>query len=355
MSNTFYKLIAIAGFWMAAIGIQAGNPDRQGEAGAHELLLNPWARSSGLHTLNTSSIQGVEAMRLNIAGLSRMVKGEFAVSNCQLYKGSGLSMNEIGFGTKMGKNGAFGVSLASLSFGKIPVTTVNFPEGTGENFSPNFFHIGVGYSYLYDNKISVGILVRGISESISSVSAFGFAIDAGVQYVTGPQDNFRLGISLRNTGSPMEFGGQGLSLRAPNTDPAGGVEYEITVDQRAEDFELPSVLNIGASYDFYMNKEKKDFFRILGNFTSNAFSQDQVGVGAELYFRERIILRGAYKANFGTSSAGIGEELYTGLAGGVSLIFPTKKDKTAGFGIDYAYRATRTFDGTHNLAVRFMF
>ena len=70
MSKTFYKLIAIAGLWMAAIGVHAGNPDRQGEAGAHELLINPWARSAGLHTLNTSSIMGVEAMRLNIAGLS---------------------------------------------------------------------------------------------------------------------------------------------------------------------------------------------------------------------------------------------------------------------------------------------
>ncbi len=355
MSKTLYKLIVIAGLWMGATAAFAGNPDRQGEAGAHELLINPWARSAGLHTLNTSSIMGVEAMRLNIAGLSRMVKGEFAVSNCQLYKGTGLSMNELGFGTKMGKNGAFGVTLSSLSFGKIPVTTVNQPEGTGENFSPNFFHIGIGYSYLYDNKISVGILVRGISESISSVSAFGFAIDAGVQYVSGPQDNFRLGISLRNTGSPMIFGGQGLSVSNSNIDPAGGTTYNLTYDQRAEDFELPSILNVGASYDTYFNVEKKDYLRIVGNFTSNAFSQDQLGIGAEFSFRERIVLRGAYKANFGKSSAGIGEELYTGLAGGVSIIFPTKKDGSSSFGIDYAYRATRTFDGTHNLAVRFAF
>ena len=29
--------------------VSAGNPDRQGEAGAYELLMNPWARSSGLN------------------------------------------------------------------------------------------------------------------------------------------------------------------------------------------------------------------------------------------------------------------------------------------------------------------
>ncbi|MBK8701106.1 MAG: PorV/PorQ family protein [Saprospiraceae bacterium] len=355
MRKIFYKIGGVFVIGLMAVAGFAGNPDRQGEAGANELLINPWARSAGLHTLNTASIQGVEAMRLNIAGLSRMVKGEFAVSNCMLYRGTGLSMNELGFGTKMGKNGAFGVSLASMSFGKIPVTTVNQPEGTGENFSPNFFHIGFGYSYLYDNKISVGLLVRGISESISSVSAFGFAIDAGVQYVSGPQDNFRLGISLRNTGSPMIFGGQGLSVANSNTDPAGGTTYNLTYDQRAEDFELPSVLNIGVSYDTYFNVEKKDFIRILANFTSNAFSKDQLGIGAEFFFRERIILRGAYKVNYGKSSASIGDEIYTGLAGGISLIFPTRKDSSNAFGIDYAYRATNPFQGTHNLAVRFMF
>ena len=353
MFKNFYTLILVS--LVSIVTAHAGNPDRQGEAGGHELLINPWARSAGLHTLNTSSITGVEAMKLNIAGLSRMVKGEFVVSNCRLYEGTGLGMNALAFGTRVGKNGAFGIVLESMSFGKIPVTTVGVPEGTGEQYSPNFFNLGFGYSLMYDNKISVGLLVRGISESITSVSAFGFAIDAGVQYVTGPQDNFKLGVSLRNTGSPMKFGGQGLSIQNSNTDPAGGTTYNITYDVRAEDFELPSMLNIGASYDTYINVEKKDFIRVIGNFTSNAFSQDQAGFGAEFYFRERIILRGAYKVNFGKSAASIGNEVYTGLAGGLSVILPTKKDGTSAIGIDYAYRATNPFRGTHNLGLRFNF
>jgi hypothetical protein len=353
--NMQHRILQIILITFIGAALYAGNPDRQGEAGAHELLINPWARSGGVHTLNTASIQGVEAMRLNIAGLSRMLKGEFAVTNCRLYEGTGLTMNEIGFGNKMGKNGAFGLSITSMSFGKIPVTTINNPEGTGENFSPNFFHIGAGYSYLYDNKISVGILFRGISESISSVSAFGFAIDAGVQYVSGPQDNFRLGISLRNTGSPMIFGGQGLSVSNNNIDPAGGTNYNLTYNLRAANFELPSILNIGVSYDTYLNVDKKDFIRVMGNFTSNAFSKDQLGVGVEFFFHDRIILRGAYKVNSGQSSAGVGDEIYTGPAAGVSFLFPTRKESNNAFGIDYSYRATNPFKGTHSLAVRFAF
>ena len=52
----------------------AGNKDRTGQAGAGELLLNPWARSSGLFGLNAANVSGLEAMKCNIAGLSKTKK-----------------------------------------------------------------------------------------------------------------------------------------------------------------------------------------------------------------------------------------------------------------------------------------
>ena len=74
---------------MTQVGqIIAGNPDRQGEAGAYELLMNPWARSAGLHTMNTSGVQGVEALRLNVAGLSRINQFEVATSYANYLQGT---------------------------------------------------------------------------------------------------------------------------------------------------------------------------------------------------------------------------------------------------------------------------
>lgn len=328
----------------------AGNPDRQGEAGAAELLLNPWARSAGLHSMSTSSVAGVEAMRLNIAGLSRISKGELVIGNTRLYQGSTLGINSVGFATKAGKNGAFGISLVAMDFGDIKVTTNGQPEGTGATFSPSFFNIGLGYSYTYENKISVGILVRAISETLPDVAASGFAIDAGVQYVSGDRDEFKLGIALRNIGSPMEFSGEGLSFRTDA--PQAEDNYEITVNQRAEDFELPSMLNIGISYDFYFGET--NFLRTIANFTSNAFARDDIGVGAEFSFRDLVVIRGAYKI---AMDDGNGEEsnLYTGLAGGVSIDVPLKRADNRIVGIDYAYRATNPFRGSHNFSIRLGF
>jgi hypothetical protein len=326
----------------------AGNPDRQGEAGANELLLNPWARSAGLHSLTTSFVSGVEAMRFNAAGIGRIQGTEFLLGSTRLYEGTGITLNALGFATQVGNKGAFGLSLTSLDFGDIPITTVDQPEGIGGNINPTFLHIGAGYSYTYANKISVGVLLRVISESLTDVTAFGAAIDAGVQYVTGEKENFKLGVSLRNVGTPMRFAGEGLSFQSGN--PEGSANYLLTVGQRSQKFELPSVLNIGASYDIYINDDS--FVRAAGNFTSNAFSRDNLGVGAEVHFKDFLVLRGAYRYDLGTIPGDAQNNIYTGVAAGLSIQVPLKKNSNRKIGIDYAYRTTNPFRGTHNFGLK---
>lgn len=347
MNKLFYPFLVCSLFFLGLSPAGAGNPDRQGEAGAYELLMVPYARTAGLHAMNTSSISGVEAMRLNVAGLARINKTEITLGHAIYLQGIDIRMNALGLSQRVGKNGAFGFSLMSLDFGDIPVTTTEQPEGTGVTFSPNFFNLGVAYSHIFENKVSVGILLRLVSESIADVSAFGFAVDAGVQYVTGPKDNFKFGISLRNVGSRMSFGGEGLSILAPA---GSNKNYELTLSQRAAGFELPSVLNIGMSYDFLLGSQHR--LTALGNFTANSFSNDQIGGGLEYSLNELFMLRAGYKHDFGASDP-VTAPIYTGLSAGASLQVPmSKENKNVRFGIDYAYRATRLWGGTHNMGIR---
>ena len=347
--NSIFLLIVLLA--LSPFQLEAGNPDRQGEAGAYELLMNPWARSAGLHTMSTSMIRGVEALRLNPAGLARINATEVLFGHARYLEGTDLKMNAFGLAQKVGKSGTFGLSLMSLDIGEIPVTTTDQPEGTGATFSPNFFNLGLSYAHTFENKISVGITLRAISESIADLSAFGFGIDAGVQYVTGPADNFKFGISLRNIGSRMSFDGQGLSL--PTQNPDGTLSYDITVNQRSAEFELPSVLNIGMSYDINVTKDNR--ITVLGNFTANSFARDQLGAGVEYSLKDMFMLRAAYKVEVGLSAGQEAEKsVYSGLSAGVSVEVPVKKQGSNRFGIDYAYRATQPFSGTHNIAVRIM-
>lgn len=327
----------------------AGNPDRQGEAGAYELLLNPWARSSGLFHINTSSVRGVEAMRINIAGLPRINSLEINLSGANYLQGTGIRMNAFGISRKLKNGAALGLSLTSLNFGENKVTTENQPEGTGANFSPNFFNIALGYAFTFENKVSVGILMRGISESLSNVSAFGLAVDAGVQYVTGDKEEFKFGISLSNVGSRMVFNGEGLSFQGNTPNKAG---YQLTFDQRAAGFELPSMLNIGLSYDILLGQPHR--VSLIGNFTSNSFSRDQIGAGIEYALWESFMLRGAYKYDLGSYSMD-DKPVNTGLSAGGSLDFPLAKGSKNKLALDYAYQATRVWSGTHNISLRFNF
>jgi len=343
--NKILYILLIALFVSASVSVAtAGNPDRQGEAGAYELLMVPWARTAGLHAMNTANVSGVDALRLNVAGLSRINSTEVVLGHSRYLVGTGINMNALGLSQKVGKSGAFGLSIMALDFGDIAVTTTDLPEGTGATFSPAFLNIGFAYSYTFENKISVGVLFRGVSESIADVSSFGFALDAGVQYVN---ESFKIGVSLRNIGSKMSFGGEGLSVQRPTPNDE---DYQITYETRSAGFELPSMLNIGIAYDFLFGTHR---LTTIGNFTSNSFSQDQVGAGLEYSLNDMFMLRAAYKYEFGSEDEITGP-IYTGLSAGASINVPlSKENKYNTFGIDYAYRPTKVWDATHNFSVRF--
>lgn len=326
----------------------AGNPDRAGQAGASELLVNPWARSSGFHGMNTATIQGIEASRVNIGGLAFVNKTQLVLAHTLWLQGSGISLNTAGFAQKLGESSVLGINIMSMGFGDILVTSEADPEGaSGATYSPQFLNIGLGYARSFSESIHVGFQLTLINEGIANVSASGAALDMGIQYVTGAKKNMHFGISLRNIGTPMSYNGDGLAYRIDS--PQG---FSLLMDQRAEKFELPSQLNIGAAYDWHLAEKHR--LTLMGNFTSNAFIKDYIGAGVEYAFNEMFMLRGGYRYEKGVNGALNTEErtsAFTGLSGGVSLEVPIKEDGPS-FGFDYSFRPTNPYAGTHTIGLR---
>ena len=147
----------------------------------------------------------------------------------------------------------------------------------------------------------------------------------------------------------MSFGGQGLSQQLS----VANSTYQLSYEQRPSAFELPSVLNIGVSYDFILGDKNR--LTAVSNFTSNSFSRDQLGAGIEYAFNEKFMLRGGYKYDLGQSSVPDEKNVYTGVSGGLSIQVPVSKNSSTTFGIDYAFRTSNPWGGTHNLAVRLGF
>ena len=341
---------------LTAPSAQAGNDERRGTAGASELLINPWARSTGWGGVNISNVRGLDAMFGNVAGLAFVKNVEVAYSNTILYGGksglsSGATINTFGLGIRLFDAGVVGVYVMSMGFGDIDITKFDSPElGTNGTFSPSYMNINVGYAHSFTRSIHGGAVLKVVTESTDNVSGSGFGIDAGIQYVTGENDELKFGISLKNWGPSMKFDGTGLSLQMVGT---GGNDF--TVETRAAEMELPTCLNIGLSYDFYFDKWDQKL-TVAGSFTSNAFLRDNYTLGLEYSLLKMFQLRAGYIFQPGLWS-GDAATANNGICAGASVDIPlsSKEGDNTAITIDYSYRSASPLKGTHTIGASFRF
>jgi hypothetical protein len=357
MKHTF-KILAIVFTTHLFVGISAsnvfaGNKDRAGQAGATELLLNPWARSSGWGGANIAGVRGLEAQFFNVAGTAHTPKTELLFAHTNYLKGSGINVNSFGFSQKVGTSGVLGLGITAMNFGDIDVTTTEMPEGGLGTFPINFMNIGLSYAKGFTDHIFGGMCFKVINEAIPNAKAGGVALDAGIQYIAGKENNAKFGISLKNVGPKMQFRGDGQAV--PVINPVNGSNS--TLEQRSEFFELPSQVNIGGAYDFYLTGDSANRVHritLAGAFVSNSFTKDEFRIGLEYGYKKYFMLRAGYGYE-----KGIGNEddtktdyrtsVQKGISAGFTFEIPLKGSS---FGLDYSYRATKPFDGTHSIGVR---
>ena len=225
-----YRILLICimlGFCVAAFNAMAGNRDRSGQAGAQHLLIDPWARSSGWSSCGVAETRGLESVFSNIAGLAFTRRTEISYTRTQYLVGSGGGININAFGIAQGltfKNketgrkvdlGTVAISVFNMGFGDIYRTLEELPDGIGGGiFSPKLNYIGIHYAKSFNRFIHGGVSFKIVNESISDLRANGIAIDIGVQYLSGPYENFKIGVTMQNLGVPMSYKGDGIAIRA---------------------------------------------------------------------------------------------------------------------------------------------
>lgn len=391
MKNTYKSLIICVLVALISVStsnsVLAGNRDRSGQAGASHLLIDPWARTNGMANAGIAEVRGLESVYSNVAGLSFVKRTDFAFNRTQYLVGSncGININAAGFAQHLGKNkdfGTLGISFSTMGFGQVQVTTVAQPEGGLGNFKPSLTTIGIHYAKSFNHFIKGGVSLKIINESIADLHATGFAIDAGVQYVAGKFENFKIGVTLKNIGLPMSYKGDGMSFRGRinNT----GVEQTLNV--RSAEFEMPSLLAIGVSYDFlwfggeYANMSKEDRaaegltrdeaqhrLTLAASFTANSYSRDIFAVGMEYGFMRYFMIRAGYSLENITSKKETNENgdqelaavlfnsdsFFLGPSVGATVAIPLSKTNVGqNIYIDYAYRFTNKWRGNHLIGIK---
>ncbi len=323
----------------------AGNPDRAGSAGGMQLLVNPWVRSNGVAGANQADASPVESMFQNVGGLAFVKSTEVAFTHMNYLSGSDVGVNTFGLAQRLGETGAIGLSISSYNFGDIRRTTTETPDGDGTTFNVSMVNIGLSYAKAFSNSIYGGITVKIVNESISDLKANGVAFDAGIKYVTGARDQVKFGISLKNVGPTMAYSGDGFSFQST----APGGDYVLTSEFRSESYELPSLVSIGFSYDFILAEDHD--LTAHGAFIANSFSNDNYKLGVVYSFKKLVYLRAGYHYEENIGNADDRRIAYTGFAAGagVELEFGDKKSRVS---LDYGYRASDPFDGTHAIGAR---
>tara|TARA_Y100000389_G_scaffold151942_1_gene151783 strand:+ start:412 stop:1446 length:1035 start_codon:yes stop_codon:yes gene_type:complete len=335
-------IFSILGFTTLSSLVFAGNPVRSGSAGASELLINPWARTASWSEANTANVMGLESLYGNIAGLAFTEGLQAGFANSQWLVGSGIQLNAAAFATPSGNNGVLGIHITNMNYGDIEVTTTDLPDGGAGSIRPAASIIGLGYSKKFTESIYGGVNIKLYNSSMSNLSATGVCFDAGVQYVTGDNRDFKFGITLRNVGPSFSYSGDGLAVVLPVADGS----YTSTFEARSQSFELPTQLAIGASKRIDLNAKHR--LNIAGNFISNSFKKDQLTGGLEYDYNDVFQVRFGY-ALFDNRFDGFASEAFTGPSAGFSMNAPTGNGGQ--LQINYGYRLTKAFMGVHTLGV----
>jgi hypothetical protein len=98
---------------------------------------------------------GLEAIYWNPAGVYLSETNASALFSYRSYIAD-MSMSYAAVSGNFGEFGTLGISFRDLSIGDINVTTLDQPDGTGEIISPTYFVLGLTYSKLLSDRVSIG-------------------------------------------------------------------------------------------------------------------------------------------------------------------------------------------------------
>ncbi|HKI76949.1 MAG TPA: PorV/PorQ family protein [Ignavibacteriaceae bacterium] len=331
---------------IAIVDAFAGGENRAGTAAAPELKIPVGSRYLGMGGSAVASATGLEAIYWNPAGVAVTNTSANAIFSYRKYIAD-MNMDYVAVSGSFEGFGTLALAFRSLNVGAIDVTTLAQPDGTGEQFTPSYFVIGVTYSRQLTDRISVGTTFNFINESWARVQANALSFDVGVQYRNlFDIDGLAVGVAVKNLGGSMKYEGSALWIQAT----AQGSQRPATFYQvGAASFELPSEISLGLAYSRHFDEDNSLSF--AGTFVNNNFAYDEYRIGAEYNYQNMLYLRGGYM--FSPNTADDNPNIFQDFSLGVGVNF--KQFTDLDISLDYAYVPVKYFDANNAFTIRFGF
>lgn len=323
------------------------NNKKTGTAAAVELLIPVGGRGMAMSGANVATTKGIDAIYWNPAGLARIQNAAEGMFSSMTYIAD-INVNYGAVAIQFGTFGTIGISIKSLSFGDIPLTTVDDPEGiAGRSFAPSFITVGASYARAFTDAITAGINFKLISEQLHRVSGSGVAVDIGLQYdgVAGIQ-GVKLGVILKNMGPEVSFNGPGLYRKATARDARRPEQHYASL---SSSWQLPTSVELGVAFDRKYTEEIG--YNISSSFSANSLYLDSYKFGGEVtYAFGTMVFAG--RGGIDLLDAGPDDEQIFGPTFGFGMTIETE---ALNLTIDYAYRTVDYFSNNNMFSIKFGF
>jgi opacity protein-like surface antigen len=233
------------------------------------------------------------ALYWNPSGISRDGRTEtlFEHTNYLL----GTSYNFFGAVVALDEDNAIGLSVTNLAYGSSEVTTVSQPDGTGETWNANDWAIGLTYSRNLTDRFSIAGTAKMIIQQIWRESATGFALDAGLLYIT-PLNNLRIGMAISNFGTDMQLAGEDLLITVSPDQTVVGANSKIPAQYTTLAYPLPLIFRVGLAMDVISSTENRVTLAVDALHPSD--NVQSLNLGAEYCWNNMVSIRGGYKSLF---------------------------------------------------------
>jgi hypothetical protein len=269
-------------------GMVAGKNDigkdqeRLATAGLGFLKINPSARGAGMADAFNSVANDVSSAFWNPAGITHVDKFAWTSSYMQWLVNTQIYAGALVYNTEDPRLGFLGLTLVSMIPEEVEETTIFQPTGTGRNIGASNMALGLIYAIKFTNKLSFGVKVDWVRETILDHSLNTIKFDIGTLFYTGFR-NVRMAMSLKNLGRNEQY--EQVKFWMP-------LNYYMSIA------------------DEIFGKPGEPAYLTIAAETLYAIDYDQrYHVGAELWLGNILALRGGYKFNYDAETYSIGAGL----------------------------------------------
>jgi hypothetical protein len=249
--------VSILAMLITNVVLAQHTPTRVGTTTASFLEFGYGSAGIAMGDACVSTVNDVSAIYWNPAGLAFMSQSEAQFVHQPWLVD--INSTFAGVGAVLPGLGTIALGFIHVGYGDMQVTTMDMQEGTGELFSVDDYAISLGFARRLTNWFSFGAAVKYITSSIWHMEASAFALDMGVIVKTpffAPSDDrnggLRVGMSISNYGSRMQYDGQDLTNPIDILPNEGGNFKDTPGKFDLTEWELPLIFRIGISYDYHI-------------------------------------------------------------------------------------------------------